>query len=233
MFPGTSWGFGGGRMWRQYSRHACRKYFPSSASRGILWGDTPSALPRPSKGGLWVFPYLHVWCDLCRFRGPHTHVCGWSTCSQGRRAHHISRCDVMWWGLPSCSQGRSRFQMPGHIRCNVPVTQEYWCRSEGRGDPSTPAPLTLYHWRWKVTLTYTPPSSWSVPSGGNPLCTRRPGPLPIRSLQHQHAAGGSHPCPLPSIGHDTLAKNQPSRGALRRGVLWWHRTPSSWLRRSE
>ena len=112
-----------GRRWHQYSRHACREYCPSPASKGLLWGDPPSALLRSLKGILWACTYLYARRNLCRFWGHHARAWERRPCLQGQQPHHGARCDASWWGLPSWSQGCGRWKMPRHIHINVQVSQ--------------------------------------------------------------------------------------------------------------
>ena len=201
-------------------------------SRSLWWGDPPSDLLCPLKRTLGYFPSLHKWINLCRFWGFHACVWVWRPCLQGRQPHTRAFFYVPWWGLPYWSQGHERCQILRHIHRNVLLIWVGQWRSAVRGNPSTPAPITPTHLRWRVALTGTPPSALSILSGSLPLCTRQPGPTPVPSLCPQCDAVRYHPFPIPSRGHDLLTKTQPYRGALRRDVLWWHRTPSSWLQRS-
>ena len=194
QFPSTSRGIWTGRRWRQYSRHACREYCPSPESRGLWWGDPPSAFLSLVKRTLWACPSLHAWRELCRFWGRHARTWRWRPCLQGLRPHHGDRCDALWRGLPSCSRGHGRCQMPCHIHRNVQVSPGALCHIAERGNPSIPAPLTPSHLWWTLSLIDKHPSEWSVPTDGRPPWTRLLGTPPVPSLHPLHAAGGSHHC---------------------------------------
>ena len=152
---------------------------------------------------------------------------------QGWQPHHGIFCDTARRGLPYYILGRGRCQMLHHINSNMAVSWGYQCHKK----------------RNRESLYFCAPNSFPLLVDGStdihvPVCVICPiwrasyvdavaGIHPVPSLCTQHATGGYHNWPPPSRGKDPLTKTKPSHRALRQGVLWWHRTPPSWLWRYE
>ena len=105
--------------WHLCSRRACREHCQSHSTRGHGSERHPyvpwplAAARRPGRLRLWSWPALPLASsrrNLRRWGGRRARERGWKLFRPGPRPCQGARCDAMWQGHPTYSQGRGKYK---------------------------------------------------------------------------------------------------------------------------